>query len=146
MGCDLEGFVVKCDQQCTEDEQPGKDGVGIVVSKSEATVRKASAAARPTRFCCRRTAQLVVVPMACTKLVVERSLHARSLDCAAAGRCWQLAGRWQMYLSVVQRACPYKRLTESNSTPAMDFGCEEIRKRRYTQTKNRTKQTNTTVI
>ena len=30
----------------------------------------------------------------------------------------------------------WKRLTESNGTPAMDFGCEEIRKRRYTQTKN----------
>jgi len=36
-----------------------------------------------------------------------------------------------------------KRLTESNGTPAMDFGCAEIRKRRYTQTKNRTKHTNT---
>ena len=35
-----------------------------------------------------------------------------------------------------------KRLTESNGTPAMDFECEEIRKRRYTQTKNRTKHTN----
>jgi len=34
-----------------------------------------------------------------------------------------------------------KRLTESNGTPAMDFGCEEIHKRRYTQTKNRTKHT-----
>jgi len=32
-----------------------------------------------------------------------------------------------------------KRLTESNGTPAMDFECEELRKRRYTQTKNRTK-------
>ena len=39
-----------------------------------------------------------------------------------------------------------KRLTESHGTPAMDFGCEEIRKRRYTQTKKRTKHTNTTVI
>jgi len=39
-----------------------------------------------------------------------------------------------------------KRLTESNSTPAMDFGFEEIRKRRYTQTKNRTKHTSTIVI
>jgi len=39
-----------------------------------------------------------------------------------------------------------KRLTESDGTPAMDFGCEEIRKRRYTQTKNRTKHTNTIVI
>jgi len=39
-----------------------------------------------------------------------------------------------------------KRLTESNGTPAMDFGCEEIRKRRYTQTKNRTQHTNTIVI
>jgi len=39
-----------------------------------------------------------------------------------------------------------KRLTESNCTPAMDFGCEEIRKRRYTQTKNRTHYTNTIVI
>jgi len=34
-----------------------------------------------------------------------------------------------------------KRLTEFNGTPAMDIGCEEIRKRRYTQTKNRTKHT-----
>jgi len=33
-----------------------------------------------------------------------------------------------------------KRLTESNGTPAMDFRCEERRKRRYTRTKNRTKQ------
>jgi len=39
-----------------------------------------------------------------------------------------------------------KRLTESNGTPAMDFGCEEIRKRKYTQTKNRTKHTTTIVI
>jgi len=39
-----------------------------------------------------------------------------------------------------------KRLTESNGTPAIDFGCEEIRKRRYTQTKNRTQHTNTIVI
>jgi len=39
-----------------------------------------------------------------------------------------------------------KRLTESNGTPAMDFACEEIRKRKYTQTKNRTKHTTTTVI
>jgi len=40
----------------------------------------------------------------------------------------------------------WKRLTESNGTPAMDFGCEEIRKRNYTQTKNRSKHTTTTVI
>jgi len=92
MGCDLEYFVVKWDQQFTEDEQAGKGGVGIVLSKSDATVRKASAAARPTMFCCHRTAQLVVVPMACTKLVVERSLHARSMDCAAARR-WFAARR-----------------------------------------------------
>jgi len=39
-----------------------------------------------------------------------------------------------------------KRLTESNGTPAVDFGSEEIRKRRYTQTKNRTKHTNTILI
>jgi len=39
-----------------------------------------------------------------------------------------------------------KRLTKSNSTPAMDFGYEEIRKRRYTQTKNRTKHTTTIVM
>ena len=39
-----------------------------------------------------------------------------------------------------------KRLTESNGTPAMDFGCQEIRKRKYTQTKNRTKHTTTIVI
>ena len=38
-----------------------------------------------------------------------------------------------------------KRLTESNGTPAMDFGREEIRKRRYTHKKNRTKYTNTIV-
>jgi len=46
----------------------------------------------------------------------------------------------------IQVACSNKvarkRLTESNGTPAMDFGCEEIRKRKYTQTKNRTKHTN----
>jgi len=39
-----------------------------------------------------------------------------------------------------------KRLTEANGTPAMDFGFQEIRKRRYTQTKNRTKHANTVVI
>ena len=39
-----------------------------------------------------------------------------------------------------------KRLTESNGTPAMGLGCEEIRKRRYTQTKNKTKHTNRIVI
>jgi len=39
-----------------------------------------------------------------------------------------------------------KRLIESNGTPAMNFGCEEIRKRRYTQTKNRTQHKNTVVI
>jgi len=38
-----------------------------------------------------------------------------------------------------------KRLTESNCTPAMDFGCEEIRKRKFTQTKNRAKHTTTIV-
>jgi len=67
-----------------KDEQAGKRGVGNVVSKSDATVRKACAAARPTRFCRHRPAQLVVVPMACPKLVVERSLHERSLVCAEA--------------------------------------------------------------
>jgi len=36
-----------------------------------------------------------------------------------------------------------KRLTESNGTPVMDFGSEEIRKRKYTQKKNRTKYTST---
>jgi len=36
-----------------------------------------------------------------------------------------------------------KRLTESNGTPAMDVGCEETHKRKYTQTKNRTKHTTT---
>ena len=51
MGCDLEDFVVKWDQQCAEDEQTGKGGVGIVGSKSDATIRKASVAARPTKFC-----------------------------------------------------------------------------------------------
>ena len=44
MGCDLEHFVVELDQQCTEDEQAVKGGVGIVVGKSDAAVRKASAA------------------------------------------------------------------------------------------------------
>jgi len=41
-----------------------------------------------------------------------------------------------------------KRLpvTESNGTPAMDFGREEIRKRKYTETKNRTKHTTTIEI
>jgi len=34
MGCDLEHFVVEWDQQCTEDEQAGKGGMGVVVSKS----------------------------------------------------------------------------------------------------------------
>jgi len=29
IGCDLEHFVVELDQQCTEDEQAGKGGVGI---------------------------------------------------------------------------------------------------------------------
>ena len=38
-----------------------------------------------------------------------------------------------------------KRLTESNVTTAMDFGCEKIRKHKYTQTKNRTKHTITIV-
>jgi len=37
MGCDLEHFVVECDQQCTEIEQAGKGGVGIVVGKSGVT-------------------------------------------------------------------------------------------------------------
>ena len=39
-----------------------------------------------------------------------------------------------------------KCLTKLNSTPAMDFGCEETHKRRYTETKNRTKHTNKIVI
>ena len=55
-----------------------------MVSKFDATVLKASAAARSTRVCRHRPAQLVVVPLACTKLVVERSLHARSMDYAVA--------------------------------------------------------------
>jgi len=38
-----------------------------------------------------------------------------------------------------------KRMTESNGTPAMDFGFEKIRKRKYTQTKNRTKHITTIV-
>ena len=46
MGCDLEHFVVKWDQQYTEDEQAWTGGVGIVVNKSDATVRKASATTR----------------------------------------------------------------------------------------------------
>ena len=36
-----------------------------------------------------------------------------------------------------------KCLAESNGTSAMEFGCEEIRKHKYTQTKNRTKHTTT---
>jgi len=40
----------------------------------------------------------------------------------------------------------WKRLAESNGTPAMDFGCEETRIRRYTKSKNRTKHTNKIVI
>jgi len=39
---------------------------------------------------CRRA--IVVMPLACTKLVVERCLHARSMDCAAAHR-WLVARR-----------------------------------------------------
>jgi len=39
-----------------------------------------------------------------------------------------------------------KRLTEPNGTPAMDFGCKEIRKRRYKQAKNKAKQTNSILI
>ena len=61
-------------------------------SKSDATVRKASAVARSTKVCRHRPAQLVVVPLTCTRLVVERSLHARSLDCAAT-RQWLAARR-----------------------------------------------------
>jgi len=34
MGCDLEHFVVERDQQCREDEQARKGGVGFVVGKS----------------------------------------------------------------------------------------------------------------
>jgi len=71
------------------------------------------------------------------------------------------AGGWFLFVGATQLAPPLqqrriqvvrsnkvarKRLTESNCTPAMDFGCEEIRKRRYTQTKNRTQYTNTIVI
>ena len=48
MGCDREQFVVKWDQQCTQDEAADKGRVGIVVDKSDDTVRKASAAARPS--------------------------------------------------------------------------------------------------
>jgi len=33
MGCNVEHFVVECNQQCTDDEQAGKGGVGIVVGK-----------------------------------------------------------------------------------------------------------------
>jgi len=40
----------------------------------------------------------------------------------------------------------WKYLTKLNSTPAMDFVCEERRKHRYTQMKDRTKQTNIIVI
>ena len=52
----------------------------------------------------------------------------------------------QRRLQVRSNKVAQKRLTESNGTPAMDFDCERIRKRRYTQTKNRTKHTNTIVI
>ena len=48
MGCDREHFVVKWDQQCTQDEVAGKGRVGIVVGKSDDTAKKASAAARPS--------------------------------------------------------------------------------------------------
>jgi len=51
MGCNLQDVVVKWDQQCMKDEEAGKGGLGIELSKSDATVRKASAAARPARFC-----------------------------------------------------------------------------------------------
>jgi len=34
MGCDLEHFVVECDQQCREIEQADMGGVGVVVGKS----------------------------------------------------------------------------------------------------------------
>jgi len=37
MGCDLEYFVVECDQQCREIEQEVKGGVGVVVGKSGVT-------------------------------------------------------------------------------------------------------------
>jgi len=33
-GCDLEHFVVECDQQCRDFEQAGKGGVGVVVGRS----------------------------------------------------------------------------------------------------------------
>jgi len=47
-----------------EDEEAGKGRVGIEVSKPDATVRKASAAVRPSRFGPNRLAQLVGV-LAC---------------------------------------------------------------------------------
>ena len=40
VGYDLEHFVVEWDQQYTDDEQAGTGGVGIVVCKSDATVRR----------------------------------------------------------------------------------------------------------
>ena len=53
----------------------------------------------------------------------------------------------QRRIQVVRRnKVARKHLTESNGTPAMDFECEEIRKRKYTQTKNRTKHTTTIEI
>jgi len=63
---------------------------------------------------------------------------------AATQLATQLRQRCIQVLRSIKEA--RKRLTESNGTPAMDFGCEEIRKRKYTQTKNRTKHTTTTVI
>jgi len=48
MGYDLKHFVVEWDQQYNEDEQAGKGGVGVVVRKSDVTVRKTSAVARPS--------------------------------------------------------------------------------------------------
>jgi len=56
----------------------------------------------------------------------------------------QLATQLQQRCMHVKEA--QKRLTESNGTPAVDFGCKEISNRKYTQTKNRTEHTTTIVI
>ena len=83
------------------------------MSKTDATVRKACATAQPTRFCHPRAAQLVFVLMVCTKLVVKRCLHARSLDCAAALQ-W-LAARSEPANVLIHRVQSFPMHTHTHS-------------------------------
>jgi len=93
--------VVKWDQQCTEEEQSCTGGVGIVVSKSHATVGKASAAARPSGSAATGRQSLSSCRWYAPSLSSSALFMSRSEHCAPARR-W-MTSHWEPANALVRR-------------------------------------------